>query len=79
MKALGLWPVRAELVWKETAVLQEGRAELIHGRTFLSESHELSAKQPGHTPASHDTRACQTQKALLSYGAAALRTSQTAG
>lgn len=79
MKAPGLWPVRAELVWKETAVLQEGRAELIHGRTFLSESHELSAEQPGDAPAAHDTRACRTQKALLSYGAAAPRASQPAG
>ena len=56
-----------------------GGAELIHRRTFLSESHELSAEQPGHTPAAHDTRACQTQKALLGYGAAAPRASQPAG
>ena len=62
MKALGLWPVRAELVWKETAVLREGRAELIHGRTFLSESHELSAEQPGHTPAAHDTTLVRPRK-----------------
>lgn len=49
-------------------MLQEGGAGLVHGRTLLSESHESSAEQPGDAPAAHDTRACQTQRALLSYG-----------
>ena len=56
-----------------------GQSRANSGRTFLSKSHELSAEQPGVTLAAHDTRACQPQKALLSYVAATLRASQPAG